>query len=170
MKSMKLTSEQWIVLALFACAALSAIFVNSLVAPPKVLFGRSLTAITPSLFPLIILSALAILCGAFFVWRHKNPGDFVGNRLSTGAWVRGTMLFAIMTLYALLMEPVGFWISSALSLTLLSWLAGNRSIPQIAALSLISPVLLYLAATRLLAVSLPELNTIELFYARVLGL
>jgi putative tricarboxylic transport membrane protein len=40
---------------------------------------------------------------------------------------------------------------------------------QTAILSLTGPVLLYLAATRLLAVSLPELNVIELAYARMLG-
>jgi len=46
---------------------------------------------------------------------------------------------------------------------------GNRSPVQIALLSVLSPVLVYLAATRLLAVSLPELNANELLYSRLLG-
>jgi putative tricarboxylic transport membrane protein len=74
-----------------------------------------------------------------------------------------------MTFYALVMEPFGFLISSIMAMVLLSLQMGNRSVWQIALLSCLSPILLYLAATRLLAVSLPELNLIELAYARLLG-
>jgi putative tricarboxylic transport membrane protein len=74
-----------------------------------------------------------------------------------------------MTLYALTMQPVGFLISSVTAVVLLSLHMGNRSVVQIALLALLGPVLLYLASTRLLAVSLPELNLIELGYARLLG-
>ena len=48
-----------------------------------------------------------------------------------------------------------------------AWLAGNRSVVQIVAVSIISPIALYLVATRGLAVSLPELSSIEFFYARI---
>lgn len=170
MKATKLTTELMIVLALFMSAGLSVIFINNLVAPPKLLFGRSLTAIAPSLFPVMCLSTLAALSAAYFIWRKRNADPEPEEALPEGGLVRGAMLFSMMTFYALIMEPLGFWISSAISLALISWLAGNRSVIQVAILSLVGPVLLYLAATRLLAVSLPELNTIELFYAQVLGL
>ncbi|MEM5476311.1 tripartite tricarboxylate transporter TctB family protein [Pacificibacter sp. AS14] len=166
----KLSIEQRIVLAFFASAGLSVVFIGQLVAAPKLLFGRSLTAISPSLFPIIALSCLAILSAAFFAWRMKNPEPADKEPMNFGSMKRGAMFFGLMTFYGLLMEPIGFWISSALSLALMSWLVGNRSILQIVALSFTGPALLYLAATRLLAVSLPELNSIELFYAQVLGL
>ena len=50
----------------------------------------------------------------------------------------------------------------------ISWIAGNRSILQICAVSIICPIGLYLVSTRGLAVSLPELSSIEFFYARLL--
>lgn len=78
------------------------------------------------------------------------------------------MLFAVMLFYALAMAPIGFFFSSALSLAAVAWLAGNRSILQIVAVSVISPIALYLISTRGLAVSLPELSSIEFFYARLL--
>jgi putative tricarboxylic transport membrane protein len=74
-----------------------------------------------------------------------------------------------MILYALTMQPFGFLISSAVAIALMSWQLGSRSIVQTLILCFVAPVLLYLAATRLLAVSLPELNVIELAYARLLG-
>ena len=48
-------------------------------------------------------------------------------------------------------------------------LVGNRSPLQIGLVSIASPILLYLLATRLLAVSLPELSAIEFAYSRLLG-
>ncbi len=164
------TTEQRLVAALCLSAVLAVVFMGALVAPPKTLFGRSLTAISPSLFPLLVLSVLGALSAMYFAWRVRNPDPEPEEALPEHGLKRGALLFGLMTLYALLMEPIGFWLSSAISLALLSWLAGNRTLWQIAALSVVAPALLYLAATRLLAVSLPELNTIELFYARVLGL
>jgi putative tricarboxylic transport membrane protein len=68
------------------------------------------------------------------------------------------------------MAPLGFLISTAIAMTLISIQMGSRSIVQIAAVAILGPVLLYLAATELLAVSLPELDAIELLYARILAL
>ncbi len=165
----KLTTEQRILLALFVFAALSVVFIGKMVGKPKLLFGQSLTSIDPNLFPLIILCGLAALSAAFFIWVKRNPDGIEEEKMPTIALVRGAALFGLMTVYALLMEPVGFWISSCFALSTVSWLAGNRSIAQIMGLAVLAPPLLYLAATRLLAVSLPELSAIEFFYARILG-
>ena len=91
----------------------------------------------------------------------------VSKTFEDGAVGRVVMLFAVMLFYALSMSPLGFFLSSALSMVAVAWLAGNRSIVQIVAVSIISPVALYLVATRGLAVSLPELSAIEFFYARI---
>ncbi len=167
--NLKSTPEVISVTVLFVLACVSLLTLNYLVAPPKVLFGRSLTAIPPWLFPAIVISMLAILCAIWLaiLARHKNetasePG------LSEGVF-RAVALFAIMTFYALAMSPLGFLISTVISLSAISWLVGNRSILQIAVLSIVSPIALYLVATRLLAVSLPELSPIEFAYSRILG-
>ena len=155
---------------LFVClflilSVLGFVFVGSLIGAPKVLFGASLTAITPSIFPSIILGLLAVLCAAHLVLTARKPSSAEG----IVGWRRGIIFFGIMTVYGLALVPVGFIISSGITLAVLSWFVGNRSIIQIILVSTIAPLALYLAATRLLAVSLPELNFIELAIARVLA-
>jgi len=167
----KFTTELAVLLFFFVGAGLAVVFMGQLVAPPKVLMGRMLTAISPSLFPTMILTALSAL-SAVMVWHTlKQPAEANDTpALQRDEIIRGALLFAFMTLYALMMVPFGFLISSFISLVLISWLSGNRSILQIGVLATIGPVALYLVATRVLAVSLPELNAIELFYAQQLGL
>jgi putative tricarboxylic transport membrane protein len=166
---LKLTPELAVVAVLMVLSALSVVFIGALVAPPKILMGRSLTAIPPNLFPLIVLSLLAVLCASYLFWRSRNADVGEVGGFNFQGWDRGAALFGLMLLYALTMEPFGFLISSAMSLALISWLAGNRTIWQVIALSLIGPPTLYLLATRVLAVSLPELSTIEFAYSRLLG-
>lgn len=165
-----LTPEILTLNALMIASVLSLIFMNSLVAAPKVLFGRSLSAIAPSLFPTIVLVLLAVMCAAaLVVVRTRITSTLTGERLSGAEWLRAVTLFGILTLYALTMLPFGFLISTAMAITLISLQMGARSVIQIGLVSVIGPVSLYLAATRLLAVSLPELNAIELFYANLLS-
>jgi putative tricarboxylic transport membrane protein len=155
---------------LLAVSGLSLIFIQSLVAMPKALFGRSLSAIPPSMFPGIVLGLIVLLCaGALWMIRSGTVAE-PSKGMTRTEWVRAITLFAIMTLYALTMAPFGFLISTAIATTLISLQMGARSIIQIGSVALIGPVLLYLAATELLAVSLPELNVIELAYARLLAL
>lgn len=163
-------TPQVVVLAtLLALSLLGLVFINVLVATPKLLLGRSLSAIAPSLFPTIILGLLALLCAIqLFLLNLKDSHGSEGG-LTRREWLRGSGFFGIMALYALTMQPFGFLISSAIAIALISWQLGNRSIVQTLILCFVAPVLLYLAATRLLAVSLPELNVIELAYARLLG-
>jgi len=149
-------------------SALGFVFINMLVGPPKMLFGKPLTTITPTSFPSIILGALTILCIAdlYFSNRHKPDENEV---IGLVGLQRGGVFFGIMAAYGLLMVPIGFTVSSTIALAVLSWFVGNRSFVQIVLVSALAPVLLYLAATRLLAVSLPELNAIELALSKLLG-
>ena len=167
--TLRATPEIVVLTVLLVLSLLALIFVNSLVAPPKLLFGRSLSALAPSLFPSIVIALLALLCAVLLFLLNQQGGHKNEGGLTHGEWRRGIVFFGIMTLYALTMQPFGFLISSATAVALLSWQMGNRSWIQTAVLSVAGPVLLYLAATRLLAVSLPELNVIELAYARMLG-
>ncbi|MCV0429312.1 MAG: tripartite tricarboxylate transporter TctB family protein [Roseibium sp.] len=151
-------------------SVLSILFMSQLVAPPKVLFGRSLTAISPSLFPYLILTALATL-NVLYLYHCKNRPDGFWSEpdFNDASRTKGYLFFAVMLFYALTMVPFGFFISSALSLAMTTILVGNRSLLQILLISVLPPVVLYLGATRLLAVALPELSPIEFFYAYVLG-
>lgn len=164
-----MTPEFSVTLAFLVLSSLALIFIGSLVAPPKLLFGRSLTAIAPGLFPTLVLSAMAGLSAALLALRlRRHERDPDEGQVFRG-WERGAVLFGLMTLYALTMHPFGFLISSFLAMVSISILMGNTSVIQVGVISLIGPVALYLAATRMLAVSLPELSAIEFAYARVLG-
>jgi len=141
-------------------SVLAALFVHALIGKPKVLFGESLTAITPSIFPSIVLTLLAILSAAHLVFDMRSHHAEEAAPGIVG-WRRGAVFFGIMTIYALVLQPLGFLISSTFALAVLSWFVGNRIIWQIVLVATLAPFLLYLAATRLLAVSLPELDVIE---------
>ncbi|WP_186766608.1 tripartite tricarboxylate transporter TctB family protein [Puniceibacterium confluentis] len=161
--------ETLTLITLLVVSVLSLIFMPYLVAAPKVLFGRALSAIAPSLFPGIVLALMAVMCaGALLLIRAGTVAEpSVG--MIRAEWMRALTLFGIMTLYALTMVPFGFLISTAIATTLISLQMGARSVFQIGAVALIGPVALYLCATKLLAVSLPELNTIEMAYAYFLS-
>lgn len=165
-----ITAEAWLAGALAVLGILGVVFMSQLVAAPKVLFGRSLTAIPPSLFPGLVLGAMAILASALIYSLRKSLFAEESKTFEDGALPRVLMLFGIMFFYALTMAPFGFFISSALTMAAVGWLAGNRSILQIILVAVVAPVALYLVTTRGLAVSLPELSSIEFFYARVLDM
>jgi len=167
--SLRATPEVVVLAALLVLSLLGLVFMDALVAAPKLLFGRALSDLAPSLFPSIILSLLALLCALLLFLIAMEGGHKDQGALSNREWRRGIGFFGIMILYALTMQPFGFVTSSALAIALMSWQMGSRSVVQTVLLSLVAPVALYLAATRLLAVSLPELNAIELAIARVLG-
>lgn len=169
-KSLLSSPETLTLIGLTLASVLSLIFMSSLVAEPKALFGRSLSAIPPTLFPSIVLSLMAIMCvGALLLIRSGTVAERSAG-WSRQEWIRTVTLFGIMVLYALIMEPFGFLISTAIATSLIALQMGARSPIQIGAVSIIGPIALYLAATRLLAVSLPELDFIELAYARLLSL
>lgn len=162
--------ETLTIAALMIASCLSLLCLGSLVAEPKVLFGRSLSAISPSLFPMLVLTALAVLSVIALVLQLRGLSDDEGGSMSATEWARATSLFGIMLLYALILSKVGFLISTIIAISLISRLMGARSVPQIAAVAIVGPVLLYLASTRLLAVSLPELDVVESIYAAIPGL
>jgi putative tricarboxylic transport membrane protein len=156
--------------ALFVLAIVFTLFMDQLIAKPKMLFGRALTAMEPSLFPLITMVMMGVLCTLYLWVIYKNRGD---GKYRTLMNVREIVLlaafFAILVLYALTFKPFGFLISTFIAMALISLLVGNRSVWQVLALSFVSPVAIYIVSTRLLKVSLPELSSIEFAYAAILG-
>lgn len=170
LKSILTTPESLTTLALLIGSVLSLIFMSSLVAEPRVLFGRSLSAIPPSMFPSISLVIMAILCASALALIMTGTVAEQHTQMERAQWGRAILFFGILVLYALTMGPFGFLISTAIGVSLVSILMGARSVIQIGLVATIGPVALYLAATRLLAVSLPELVAIDVFYARALNL
>ncbi len=160
------------VVGLTAVAALFAM--PLLVAKPKLLFGRSLSAIAPSLFPYVTLSLLALLSTLLVVviWQKSrllSDQNAESIRISEDSphadWLKVAAFFLLLAGYGLLLKPAGFLLSSFVVISAISLLLGNRNWLQILLIALLAPVVLYLLATRIMLVSLPELNRVELFYA-----
>lgn len=162
------TPENLTILGLLVAATLSLVFLTAMISTPKALFGGSLSAISPSLFPGIVLVLLAALCIGALAINRLAPLEVAAEGLSRSEWLHAFALFGIMTFYALIMGSFGFLISTAIVTTLISLQMGARSPLQIGFVALVAPLLLYLGATRLLAVSLPELSIIEFAIARLL--
>lgn len=162
--------ETLTIVALLMASTLALLCLGSLVAEPKALFGRSLSAIPPSLFPMMVLTALALLSAIALVLQLRGmvPDDAVLTTVRE--WTRAAALFGIMLLYAVILTKAGFLFSTIIAVNLISLLMGARSVLQISLVAILGPVLLYLASTRLLAVSLPELDMIETIYAAIPGL
>jgi len=160
--------------AVAGTVALAAILaMPTLVASPKLLFGRSLSAIAPSLFPYITLSLIVLLSASLIlisITRVKsalssNASDSNGKN-EEAVWPKKAAFFPLLVGYGFLLKPLGFLVSSCLIIASASLLLGNRNWIQIVLLAVLAPMCLYLIATRGMLVSLPELNFIELFYAR----
>ena len=87
---MRRATAEFLVLAiLLILSVLGLLFMNTLVAPPKLLFGRALSALAPSLFPTIILTALALLCLLLLLLLHVSAAgadeyDAIQARLASG--------------------------------------------------------------------------------------
>lgn len=159
-------------------AALAAIVaLPSLIAKPKMLFGRSLSAMEPSLFPqitLILVVAMSCLLIPFAIYgmlHTPKPLDDnpVALAITEKPAFKVAAFFVILVVYGLLLKPAGFLISSFLVISTLSLLLGNRNWLQIILFAILCPIALYLIATRGMLVSLPELNQIEFFYANIIN-
>jgi len=159
-------------------AAIAAIVaLPSLVAKPKMLFGRSLSSMEPSLFPyitLILIVAMSCLLLPFAIRAMLRTPQNVEKNTTVVATTekpifKVVVFFITLIAYGLLLKPIGFLISSFLVISTLSLLLGNRNWIQIALFGILCPAALYLLATRGMLVSLPELNQIELFYASIIN-
>ncbi len=176
-KRMTHRNELLFALATGLGAVAAIIALPTLVAKPKMLFGRSLSAMEPSLFPhitLILIVVMSCLLLPFAIRGILRTAKTVDNNaivlpLKEKPAFKVTIFFVVLVAYGLLLKPAGFLISSFLVICTLSLLLGNRNWIQITLFAVLCPIALYLIATRGMLVSLPELNQIELFYANIIN-
>lgn len=123
---------------------------------PRLILGRSLTGLDPALFPRIAAVSMLLLSIAYLIQSRslKEVNSFRGVELSGYANVALTIV--VLMIYAMLLEPIGFVASSALTVAALTVLYGNRNIYLIGLTSLGIPLAIYDLCTRRLLVFLPE--------------
>ena len=140
----------------FTAAAVFLFFVTPYqVEKPVIVFGQSLNALDPTLFPRIVAVGMFGL-GIWLFFKSFNLNEH--NRFRDLDWeacINVGVSVVSFTLYALLMEPLGFVLSSVLLVGGLSIFYGIRNIALIAGVSIVIPVAIYFVFTRALQVFLP---------------
>lgn len=122
---------------------------------PAIVFGQSLNALDPTLFPRIVAIFLLGLGGWLFFESFSLRERNGFRDLNREAYVNVGVSIGAFTVYALLMEPIGFILSSILLVFGLSVFYGVRNLLLAGAVSILVPVAIFFVFTRLLQVFLP---------------
>ncbi len=124
---------------------------------PPVLFGQKSNGLDPAFFPHLVAACFLIvglwyLCASF---RLNDVNGFRGLKRDNYLSVAFTTLMFIV--YAAILQPLGFVVSSALTVAVLSIFYGARHWITIVIVALGVPGIVYVVFRRVLAVALPEL-------------
>lgn len=124
---------------------------------PMIIFGQSLNALDPKLFPSIVaLAFMGLGAWGFIESFSMTERNELAELNREAAWNVGVTVGALIA-YALLMVPLGFVPSSTIMVAGLSFFYGVRNLPLIAAISLGIPVFIYVVFSKGLKVFLPEI-------------
>jgi putative tricarboxylic transport membrane protein len=127
------------------------------IAKPKLFMGRALMQMQPTLFPRLTMIGLLGLSVWYFIHSFKLREKNFFKELDKRGLSRIVVAFIIIVAYALLLEPLGFVLSSALVALALTLHLGNRNILVFFLVVIIIPLAIFFIFTRALRVSLPEL-------------
>lgn len=152
---MRLSRNVWagLVLTAIGMAIVLILIPYGVVEPRKVKYA----ALSPSYYPRIVAIALVLLGIVVAVRggleKPQNETKDLGRR--PDATVRIVSVLALLTVYALLVEPLGFVLSSMLALTCLTLLAGERKVALIAPIVILLPFGLYFFFVKVANIPIP---------------
>jgi hypothetical protein len=124
---------------------------------PPVLFGMASQGLDPTFFPDVV-ATLFLLVGLWYLYasfRLADRNDFRG--LSRDNYTSVAVTTVMFVVYAAILVPLGFVLSSALVVGALSVFYGARHWITIVLVSVGVPAVVYVVFRRLLTVALPEL-------------
>ncbi len=124
---------------------------------PLMILGQSANALDPTLFPRLVAAGLLILGLWYLRQSFSLSEENHFRKLNREGLINVVVTLIVLLLYALLMEPLGFVVSSTLMVGGLSVFYGVRNPALVVAVSLGVPVTVYLVFTRGLKVFLPEM-------------
>jgi putative tricarboxylic transport membrane protein len=124
---------------------------------PPVLFGQASAGLDPAFFPHVVATCF-LLVGLWYLWASFKLNDLNGfrglNRHNYASIGFTTLMFVV---YAAILVPLGFILSSALVVTVLAVFYGARHWPAVVMVAIGIPSVVYIVFRRLLGVALPEL-------------
>jgi len=123
---------------------------------PPVLFGTTSAALDSAFFPELVATCF-MLVGIWYLYTSFRLNDANGFRglkkHNYGSVAFTTVMFVV---YASILQPLGFILSSALVVAALSTFYGARHWTTIALVSVGVPAIVYVVFRRVLTVALPE--------------
>ena len=152
----RLSVHAYVALGFFVLSLVFYFLIPYQIAKPKLLFGRSLMDMEMTLFPSIAALGLCAMSALSLMLSVRNPEENPFKGLKFDYFTRMIGFLAILYLFALLFEPVGYLISGVIITAGLSYYLGNRSPIALILLSICVPTAVYFVFTRLLLISLPE--------------
>ncbi len=113
----------------------------------------------PRFVPLIVSIGLIVLSAAFLLRTFVRPDMELAKRSAeedaVTHWATPALLMVAMVAYALLMEPLGYILSTALFFVPVARLLGSHSLVRDVIVGIVLAVGLFTAFTQFLGVSLP---------------
>lgn len=122
---------------------------------PRAFFGQINQGMSPSLFPQFAAAGFVIIGGLYLLFSFEMDSHNGFADLNMQDYVGIATVLVFMTAYAVLLQPLGFVISSGLTALAIALFYGSRNIIGITIVALVAPLLIYFMFTRLLSVSLP---------------
>ncbi|MBW1943452.1 MAG: tripartite tricarboxylate transporter TctB family protein [Deltaproteobacteria bacterium] len=126
------------------------------IAKPKLIMGRALMGLEPTLFPRLATFSAIVLSIWYLAISFKISEKNLFKEVNKNAYFKVFASLIVFVAYALLFEPLGFVLASCLVAGTLSTFYGNRNVLIGLVVSVVVPLCIYYVFTHLLAVSLPE--------------
>ena len=158
-------------------SVLALLFSGLLIVDAPIPLDRDLLAMSPRVFPYLILLG-TVFVAAIFVGiriRDANSGSDVAitsadAAVSRAATIRQLAFLVISVACALLLNTLGFIITMFILMASTSILVGNRKPLQILGISLAIPLGFYIAVTHVMRTALPEIDLVQRALAPLLRL
>ena len=124
---------------------------------PPVLFGQKSNGLDPAFFPQLVAGCF-LLVGLWYLRASFSLNDVNGFRgLKRDNYISVGFTALMFVVYASILQPLGFVLSSALTVGVLSIFYGARHWLTILIVALGVPAAVYVIFRRVLTVALPEL-------------
>jgi len=107
----------------------------------------------PRFFPLLVTAAWLLLSVAYLVESLRSPRTAKSNDHS---WFEPVALSALLILYAFLVVPLGYMLATALLFYAAARVLGSRQLVRDIIVAVVLAVVVYIAFTQFLDISLPE--------------
>ena len=158
-------------------SVLALLFSGRLIVDAPIPLDRDLLAMSPRVFPYLILLGTVVVAAIFLGFRIRDTGsesavavgtaDVAASRATT---VRQLVFLIISVACALLLNTLGFIITMFILMASTSVLVGNRKPLQILGISLAIPLGFYIAVTHVMRTALPEIDLVQRALAPLLRL